>query len=210
MVGVPDIRAEWTPAAAQLWSTGGCNFLEVRVRYCVKYIVTIVFDFTVLILTVVGVRRMGGSRIGETLIDHGIIYFLLTTTVNLVVCILTIFQLSPVMSTIAAPPASCVSIMAATRLYVALHKEANARHTNAITMDQLSSASSMGKRIASFVRRATGGGARDAKARRATVINVDVSYVTESTRSAGATTLSPSSPDLEKGTAASKLRIPDF
>ncbi|KDQ18748.1 hypothetical protein BOTBODRAFT_29127 [Botryobasidium botryosum FD-172 SS1] len=156
MAGVPDIRAIWTVAAAQPWSTGGCFFAGIETRYFVKYIVTIVFDLTVLILTIIGVARTGGSHIGDILIKHGLIYFIITTSANLVVTVLTILQLSPVMSTIAATPASCLAIMCATRLYVSLHEEARAQNAGAITMGQLTSSSSAPKRIVSFFRSVAG------------------------------------------------------
>lgn len=156
MVGVPDVHMVWSSAASQPWSTGGCTFVNVAMRYCVKYIITIAYDFTVLALTVIGVRRLESTRIGEILIDHGVIYFVLTALANLVVTVLTILQLSPIMSTIGAAPASCVSIMAATRLYVSLHEESRGRTAGAITVDQLRSSGSLTKKIASFFR--LGGG----------------------------------------------------
>jgi len=81
-------------------------------------------------------RRLSHARLTHRgiLIDHGIIHFLLTTSANLVVCILTILQLSPITLTIATTPASCVSIMAAARLYVSLHEEARAQNTGTIIM----------------------------------------------------------------------------
>lgn len=209
MAGVADITAVWSPAAPQPWShTGSCDLVEVKMRYCVKYIVTIVFDFAVLLLTFIGVRRMGGSRIGEVLVDHGIVYFVATAAVNLVVCVLTILQLSPQMSLAAAPASSAVSILAATRLYVALHREANARHSTAITLGQLasSSAPSRAKRVASLVRKVAGvrpGSAHAHAAARPTVVNVDVSYITDVTNVA-------STVDLEKGTpTSSKMQMED-
>jgi len=158
MAGVPDVHVVWNPAAAQPWSTGGCDYAKVETRYFVKYLVTIVFDFTVLILTIVGVRRMGGPRIGAILVNHGLIYFFISTAANLVVCILTLLRLSPLMSLVAAVPSSCVSIMAATRLYVYLTDDTRPRNGGAITASQLSSStSSTTKKIASFIRNATVG-----------------------------------------------------
>ncbi|KDQ11845.1 hypothetical protein BOTBODRAFT_135261 [Botryobasidium botryosum FD-172 SS1] len=156
MAGVPDVRAVWTAAAAQPWSTGGCNYAKVETRYFVKYLVTIVFDFTVLVLTIIGVRRMGRPRIGAILVNHGLIYFFISMASNLIVCVLTLLRLSPLMSLVGAVPSSCVSIMAATRLYVYLTDDTRPKNGGAITISQLSSSSSTPKKLASLIRNAAG------------------------------------------------------
>lgn len=184
MAGVTDVHVKWDPAAALSWSTGSCTFVNVATRYCVKYIVTIAFDFTVLALTVIGVRRMENTRIGEILIDHGIIYFVLTAFANLVVTVLTILQLSPVMTTLGASPASGVSIVAATRLYVSLHEEAHRPTSRVVTMDQLTS-SSFRKKIASFFRL---GGGNDGGARRGSVVVINRSHAGTTGTAAGTVT----------------------
>ncbi len=56
-------------------------------------------------MTVFGVLRMNtSSRIGDVLISQGILYFLASLVVNAVVTGLTLAQLNPVMSVIAAIP----------------------------------------------------------------------------------------------------------
>ncbi|KDQ11863.1 hypothetical protein BOTBODRAFT_113766 [Botryobasidium botryosum FD-172 SS1] len=155
MAGVLDARVVWTAAAAQPWSTGGCIYVKVETRYFIKYLATIIFNFTVLILTTVGVRRVGSPPIGVILINHGLIYFLITTFANLVICILTLLRISPLMSLAGAVSSSCVSIMAATRLYVYLADETRPEDGSATTTHQLSpSVHSAPRRAISFIRNA--------------------------------------------------------
>jgi hypothetical protein len=91
----------------------------------VKYVVTILYDLVVLGLTISGIVMMStDSRITETLVDQGLIYFIVTFAANLVVTILTILKLSPTMSLIAAIPQSTVCTIASTRLYSQLATEA--------------------------------------------------------------------------------------
>lgn len=99
-------------------------------RYFVKYIMTIVYDALVLVLTVAGVFRMstnGRTRIGALLVQQGLLYFLATLAANLVPAVITILQLSPFMSLYFAVPSSFVAVLASTRLYVQLAQEATSR-----------------------------------------------------------------------------------
>ncbi|PWN91794.1 hypothetical protein FA10DRAFT_265633 [Acaromyces ingoldii] len=150
MEGVTAIQGQWTPGASS-WGEGACAWAGVKSTYWVKYVITIVFDFVVLVLTTVGIVRMsGGSRIGEILIRHGLIYFVLTLLANLVVTILTALQLSPTMSLSMAVPQSSICTIASTRLYVMLAEEATPRTNSGVTSSQLSSGT--GNKIASFFR----------------------------------------------------------
>ncbi|KAJ1032943.1 hypothetical protein NDA16_000222 [Ustilago loliicola] len=125
MEGVKDTEAAWVPNGGNPWQDGACNFTYMSKQYAIKYIVTIVFDLVVMILTVVGVVRMsGGSRIGAVLIKQGIQYFLATFLINALVAGLTLANLNPVMSLIGAIPSATVCVMCSTRLYVHLAEEA--------------------------------------------------------------------------------------
>lgn len=153
MSGVKDITAAWSTEAASPWNSGACNWSGVKSTYWVKYVVTIVFDLLVLILTAVGILRMNGqSRIGEILIKHGLIYFILTFAANIIITILTALQLSPNMSLIAAVPQSTVCVICSTRLYIILAEEARPRNGSSgtgVTSSQLSGSES---KISSFFR----------------------------------------------------------
>ena len=67
------------------------------------------------------------SRIGDVLIQQGLLYFVLTLVANLIITILTILKLSPTMSLIAAIPQSTICVIASTRLYSQLAKEATSK-----------------------------------------------------------------------------------
>jgi len=152
MTGVLDVTASWQAEAASAWTTGGCVWTAVKPTYWVKYVVTIVFDLLVLVLTTIGILRMNGqSRIGDILIKHGLIYFILTFGANMVVTILTALQLSPTMSLVAAVPQSTVCVLCSTRLYIMLAEEARPQNgSGGVTSSQLSNSS--GSKISSFLR----------------------------------------------------------
>ncbi|KDN35427.1 hypothetical protein K437DRAFT_213126, partial [Tilletiaria anomala UBC 951] len=126
MVGVPDVTAVWVPGGSDdPWTSGACAVTDVPMQYSAKYIVTIFFDFIVFALTLVGVVRMKStSRIGELLVQQGALYFIATFLVNAVITSLCLARLNPMMSLIAAVPSSCVSLLAATHLYVDLAEQA--------------------------------------------------------------------------------------
>lgn len=131
MVGVTDITAVWVPGMGAAWTTGTCNFTNVSVNYMIKFIITMAFDFTVMILTAFGVMRMhGGGRIGKILVQQGIIYFFLTFAINAMLAGFTAAQLNPVMSLSLAVPANCITVMAAVRLYVDLAESARPSNGN--------------------------------------------------------------------------------
>lgn len=91
----------------------------------VKYVVTIAFDLIVLALTIMGIANMStNSRVGDIITNQGLIYFLLTLVANLIITILTALKLSPTMSLIAAIPQSTICVIASTRLYSQLAKQA--------------------------------------------------------------------------------------
>lgn len=79
------------------------------------------------------------SRIGDVIIKQGLIYFILTLIVNLVMTVLTICDLSPAMSLIAATPQSTVCVIVSTRLYRELAEEAQPR--NYVSSSQFSGGS---------------------------------------------------------------------
>lgn len=84
-----------------------------------------------LAVTTVGIVRMNSSsRIGDVLIKQGVIYFVLTFIVNLVITVLTILKLSPAMSLIAACPQSLICVIASTRLYRELIEEASPKNVS--------------------------------------------------------------------------------
>ncbi|CAD6918466.1 unnamed protein product [Tilletia controversa] len=120
--GVTSVTAVWFPGTGKPWTTGSCKWTAVRMDYSVKYIVTIVFDLTVLMMTVYGVIRIEGSatRIGQTLTRHGIVYFIVTCVANALITGFTIAHLNPIMSLMLAVPVAAVTLVASTRLYVEL------------------------------------------------------------------------------------------
>lgn len=148
MLGVPDISAAWIPGGGAAWTDGGCTFTRVPMRYAVKFIVTLVFDILVTILTVAGVMRMtGGSRIGKVLVEQGFIYLMITLIFNVLLVGLTLARLNPVMSTIMAIPALTVSLIAATRLYVDLAESARPRNVAIGSADQIDGTGGMSAKL---------------------------------------------------------------
>ena len=124
MGGVPDVKATWVEGMGPLWNKnqGTCTFLPIPYKlYGAKFIATVIFDFIVLMLTVVGVAKMNGrSRIGTILIEQGIFYFAATLLFNTLLVGFTYANLNPLMMNILNVPTQTVSLMAATRLYVML------------------------------------------------------------------------------------------
>lgn len=105
------------------------------------------------------------------------------------------------MSTIAATPASCVSIMAATRLYVSLNEEARAGNAGAITMNQLTSSDTISKRFSSLFRLGGAGAGVGSGAKRTSALLNRNSYA-GSTPSKATGSYVGDLQDLEKGTTA--------
>lgn len=158
MQGVTDVTSTWSPEAASLWTHGGCGYNAVKSTYWVKYVITIVFDLLVLVLTTVGIVRMNGeSRIGDILIKHGVIYFILTFAANIVITVLTALQLSPNMSLLMAIPQSAVCVISSTRLYFSLVQ--NARPADGTMMTNYSNtfdSSMTNSKVTAFFRNGIG------------------------------------------------------
>lgn len=157
MEGVDDIKAAWVAGSGNPWQDGACNFVSMDRRYAVKYVVTIVFDFLVMLLTVVGVIRMnGGSRIGAVLVKQGIQYFAATFIANSLVAGLTLANLNPVMSLCLAIPSATVCVMCSTRLYVHLAEEAKPKPEGVNSSQLSTSLSGSGvEKIARFFKRSS-------------------------------------------------------
>ncbi len=126
MAGVPDVTSEWKAGAGPIWAAGACQPHEIPVRYSIKYLITIAYDFMVLALTVGGIYSMQSSQthLGNLLLSQGIIYFLATFVANAVVCGLCLARLNPIMSLVGAVPSSFVAMISATRLYTELAEQA--------------------------------------------------------------------------------------
>ncbi|CAD6902320.1 unnamed protein product [Tilletia controversa] len=144
--GVTSVGAVWVPGGGKPWNDGACAFAGVARSYSYKYIVTILFDLTVLMLTVYGVYRLEGSttKIGHILIRQGIIYFILTCVVNALITGFTIAQLNPVMSLFLAVPVSAISMVASTRLYVELSEETRPSRDRRLTFSREKGGSDFG------------------------------------------------------------------
>ncbi|CAO1624519.1 unnamed protein product [Parajaminaea phylloscopi] len=156
--GVTDVHAEWFTDAATPFTNGACGPAAVKMRYFVKYLVTIVFDAFVLILTIVGVVRMsrnGGTRIGALIVDQGLFYFIATFLANLLVTVFTLLQLSPMMSLFWAIPSSAVCMTASTRLYVQLAEQASHR-PDGVSNEHIQSGGSASEKIVNFLARVGG------------------------------------------------------
>jgi hypothetical protein len=119
--GIVDVTSTWSVSAALPFTEGLCICTNLKSTYWVKYVFTIIFDFVVLVLTTFGIMRMNPtSQIGEILIQHGLIYFIFTFCANMVITVLTILQLSPLMSLLGAVPQATVCVLCSTRLYYKL------------------------------------------------------------------------------------------
>ncbi|CAD6978723.1 unnamed protein product [Tilletia controversa] len=136
--GVTSVGAVWVPGGGKPWTEGACAFTEVARSYSYKYIVTILFDLTVLMLTVYGVYRLEGTttKIGHVLIKQGITYFIVTCLVNALITGFTIAHLNPIMSLFLAVPVSAISVTASTRLYVELSEETRPSKDREITFSR--------------------------------------------------------------------------
>lgn len=155
LAGVNDIEMVWSEPGAFPWQTGACGPAVVPMRYFVKYLITILFDLFVLILTTVGVVRMsasGSSRIGSILVEQGLLYFLVTFLANLLVLIFTLIPSLPSLWNLFwAVPSSAVCLTASTRLYVNLAEAASSNH--AVSNEQLTSGSSTSEKFINFLTR---------------------------------------------------------
>lgn len=130
MQGVDDVSAFWdTSPGFAPYTEGRCHWTSVTNTYWVKYIITILFDATVLGLTTVGIARMAGtSKLGMALIQQGFIYFFLTFLANLIIAIFTLLQLSPSMSLLVAVPQSAICVICSCRLHRELAESNNRRN----------------------------------------------------------------------------------
>lgn len=127
MQGVKSVTGTWVPGQGFAFADGACVWSAASDDYWVKYVCTIIFDAVVLFLTAFGIVQMSGSsRIGVVLVRQGIVYFLLTFLVNLLIAIFTLLHLSPTMSLLLAVPQATVCVICACRLYINLAKEARA------------------------------------------------------------------------------------
>lgn len=76
---VDDVGIIWIPGGASPWQDGGCGFTGIKEIYSAKYIVTVVFDLLILLLTTIGIIKMqGGSRLASLLFSQGLFYFAVT------------------------------------------------------------------------------------------------------------------------------------
>ncbi|TKY85818.1 hypothetical protein EX895_005359 [Sporisorium graminicola] len=158
MEGVNDIEAAWVAGGGNMWQEGACTFTHMSKQYAIKYIVTIIYDFVVMALTVVGVIRMnGGSRIGAVLVKQGFQYFLATFLINSLVAGLTLANLNPVMSLVCAIPSATVCVMCSTRLYVHLADEAkpNADGVDSLQLNPSSLSGSSVEKLTRFFKRSS-------------------------------------------------------
>ena len=132
MAGVHDVTVVWSSTAGPAWTQGLCVITAVPPRYSAKYLVTIAFDLTVMVLTIVGIMRMQseGTRLGQLLLSQGIVYFFATFVVNVIVCAFCLARLNPILSLAGAVPSSLVSMISATQLYIELAKEARPRNVS--------------------------------------------------------------------------------
>ncbi|KAJ9479065.1 hypothetical protein PHBOTO_002554 [Pseudozyma hubeiensis] len=155
MQGVNDVQAAWIPNGGNPWAEGTCFFTSISKEYAIKYIVTIVFDFVVMALTIIGVVRMNsGSRIGTVLVQQGLQYFLATFLINALVAGLTLANLNPVMSLICAIPSATVCVMCSTRLYVNLAQEAKPK-PDGVDSSRLSTSWSGSEKFSRFFKRSS-------------------------------------------------------
>lgn len=122
MQGVDEVTAFWdTGPGFAAYTTGRCNWTKVLSTYWVKYVITIVFDATVLLLTTYGIASMTGtSQLGLKSIHQGIVYFFLTFLANLIIAIFTLLNPSPSMSLLVAVPQSAICVVSASRLHCVL------------------------------------------------------------------------------------------
>lgn len=148
MIGARDVVTKWVPQAGPAWTEGACVPTSLPQRYSVKYVVTIAFDSIVMVLTILGIMRMNSSsRIGAVLIRQGVQYFLVTLLSNSIVAGLTLANLNPIMSLVAAIPSSTICVMCATRLFVNLTEEAKPKEGGVYLF---STSSSRSEKIARF------------------------------------------------------------
>ncbi|KAH8077763.1 hypothetical protein BXZ70DRAFT_696379 [Cristinia sonorae] len=87
------------------------------------YFYTVALDFAIVVLTVVGLRRVGvwrGNVISMALLEHGIGYFVVTAAVNLPVLVLANLDLNNVMAMMTTIPAATISVICSSRAVMAL------------------------------------------------------------------------------------------
>lgn len=92
--GVTNVTATWASKAAKLFTNRGCGPVKVERN-------TVVFDLIVFILNIVVVARLSkkcGTLIGAFIVDQSLIYFLTNFLASLLVAVLSLLQLSPMIS----------------------------------------------------------------------------------------------------------------
>lgn len=140
--GTADVVSVWNTHAGNIWQEGLCIVVYIPRRYSAKHIVTIVYDLTVMILTIVGVLRMkASSRIGSILMRQGIQYFAITVLVNSVAAALTLADLNTLISIIGGIPSCVACVMCVTRISVRLAEETKPRTGGVYLMQSSSSRS---------------------------------------------------------------------
>jgi len=115
------VHAVWEPAAAQCVITAA-----PQIYLQLLYIYTMIFDFLVLLLSTIGLLRVGGrsgsggSGLWSLLIKDGLVFFIVAFGSNLVEVILLLLNFNPVMNVMASLPAASITATVACRLFVRL------------------------------------------------------------------------------------------
>ncbi|KAK7441807.1 hypothetical protein VKT23_016469 [Stygiomarasmius scandens] len=101
------------------WIDGSCQVIDSSVTYnSVVYSYTMVFDFTIMILTGIKIQFGRGdyrSELVRLLYIDGIMYFAVAFVVNLIAVIFIVLNLNPSMSVMAEVPATTAATIAACR-----------------------------------------------------------------------------------------------
>jgi len=120
--GISTVRARYDPVA------NGCIVEQVLpVWLDVVYLYTMFTDFTVMILTIIGLYRVPGrSSLWTMIFQQGLIYFMVAFLANLSVVVLLLLNLNPIMNLILAIPGIACSSTVACRCFVSLSTFARA------------------------------------------------------------------------------------
>ncbi|KAL9934963.1 hypothetical protein V8E36_006039 [Tilletia maclaganii] len=128
-VGV--VESAWVEGVGAPWQEGACLILETKKRGSWRSIATIVFDTVAAITLIVGVIRLRATttRLGTTLVRHGMVYVLATCFAQLLYVGFVLASPNPIAALLPAEPTSVIVMMACTRLYVDLVQTAQPSHT---------------------------------------------------------------------------------
>ncbi|KAL0949576.1 hypothetical protein HGRIS_009625 [Hohenbuehelia grisea] len=131
------VKASWDP------TVGGCVVTQTNPSLLnITFFYTMGFDAVILVFTMVALLTKHNARtdLWNLLFKDGLVYFIITFTVNCIPAVLNVLNLNTMMNVIAAVPAATVSTIAATRAATRLLKHGEHKNDVYVQSSQVISA----------------------------------------------------------------------